>query len=87
MQVTKNTLLARIKKFLEFPGICPKSKRATILEDCEKASFEKLCEISVMLRIRTRKIASIANSPEKIQEIKSVMDSLDKFFTKYEIQS
>jgi len=79
--------LGRIKNFLEFPGVCEESNRSIILINCDKLAFVHLCEVVAILRIRVRKIASIVNSPEKIQEIKDAKDSLDKFFAKYGIQS
>ncbi|TSC62019.1 MAG: hypothetical protein G01um101448_398 [Parcubacteria group bacterium Gr01-1014_48] len=85
MKATKQQLLDRIKSLLELPGVCAESKRETILGNCEKLSFEQLCEVAATLRIRARKLASIINSPEKIQEIKDAKDNLDKFFTKYGI--
>ncbi|OHA98575.1 MAG: hypothetical protein A3E32_03495 [Candidatus Zambryskibacteria bacterium RIFCSPHIGHO2_12_FULL_38_37] len=85
MQATKEQLLGRIKNFLELPGVCDEAKRSAILTNCEKLSFEQLCEVAATLRIRARKISSIANSTEKTQEIKDAKDSLDKFFTKYGI--
>lgn len=87
MKATKEQLLDRIKNFLELPGVCDESKRVAILTNCDKLSFEQLCEVAATLRIRARKLASIANSPEKAQEIKDVKDSLDKFFAKYGIES
>ena len=87
MQATKEQLLGRIKNFLELPGVCDETKRIAILTNCEKLSFEQLCEVAATLRIRARKISSSANSTEKTREIKDAKDSLDKFFAKYGIQS
>lgn len=86
MHATKQQLLERIEKFLELPGMCAGSHRATILEKCEKLSFEQLCEVSATLRIRAGKLASIVNSPERTQKIQDAKNSLDEFFAKYEIQ-
>jgi hypothetical protein len=85
MKTTKKQLLDRIKDFLELPGVCDESNRAAILKNCEKLSLEQLCEVVVTLRIRTRKLLSIARSPDKLQEIKDAKDSLNNFFVKYDI--
>lgn len=87
MKVTNEQLQERIKKFLELPGVCAESKRRAILENCKNLSFEQLCDVAATLRIRARKMVAIVNSPEKMQEIKDVKNSIDALFAKYGIQS
>ena len=87
MKATNEQLLERIKKLLELPGVCAEQKRIVILENCKNLSFEQLCDVAATLRIRARKLASIANSPEKTQEIKDAKNSIDALFNKYGIQS
>jgi len=87
MRATNEQLLERIKKFLELPGVCAEQKRIAILENCKKLSLEQLCDVAATLRIRARKLAAIANSQEKMQEIKDVKNSIDALFNKYGIQS
>lgn len=87
MKTTEQQLLNRIKGFLGLPGVCEESKSVAILANCEKLSIGQLCEVAATLRIRTRELVSIANSHEKVEEIKDAKDSLDKFFTKYGIKS
>ena len=85
MKATNEQLLDRIKKFLELPGVCVESKRDSILMNCEKLSFEQLCEVAATLRIRVRNLISIINSPDKLQEMKDAKEDLNKFITKYGI--
>lgn len=83
--MNKQNLLERIKNFLDMPGVCMGSKCISIIEKCADLPAEKLCEIVAFLRIRVRKLISIANSQEKIQEIKSNKNNIKEFLSKYEI--
>jgi hypothetical protein len=85
MKATNDQLLERIKKLLDLPGVCAEQKRIAILENCKNLSFEQLCDVAATLRLRARKLTTIANSPEKMQEIKDAKNSIDALFKKYGI--
>lgn len=81
--LSKKELIARIKNFLEIPGICVQEKRNKIIALCQSMSEDNLAKIAATLRIRYRSLLSDAQSKEMRTAIAQTRTHLEKTLKKY----
>lgn len=81
--LSKKELIARIKNFLEIPGICAREKQNKIITLCQNFSADDLVKVAAILRIRHGSLLSDARSKEIKTAIAQTRTHLDKILKKY----
>lgn len=85
MKATKEELLGRISILLDTPCVCLDSQKVPILKLAQDLSIDQLCEVCVLLKIRTHSLNHVARSPEKMKMLQKTRTNLDNLLAKHGI--